>query len=68
MYRTLELLLKENEGKEIRVNDYNFKVVNGKLNLYYELTSQYLPICLSQLGIKYINKIEEALNGEKGIG
>lgn len=64
MYITLNFLLKENEGKKFRINDYNFKIINGKLCLYYELTSQYLPICLSQLGVKYLNKIEEALSGE----
>jgi hypothetical protein len=60
----LEMLLAKHEGLEFKIYENSFKIIDGRLNIYYELTNQFMPIYFKHLGQDVQDKIEEVLSGE----
>lgn len=67
MYITLQRLIKDpqNEGKKIEFGGYKYMIINNELNRYYEVLGRYLPVYLPHQPEHCLDKIEEALSGEK---
>ena len=56
----LKRLFEANEGKEFEVDEYEFKIIDAKLNVKI-----YIPIYVNHLGDNILNKIWEVLSSNE---